>query len=580
MLVQLAERFGCARPDAHRADADVEMLAGIILGLEREIQRGPAGQAVYELLRRAHDPWTQLLTSPAQPVLVSEIVATFGANLTPLLPERLSATSEPIDAKMVEAAFIRAEALGHTRRDAQLEMSQLTAQTMRTGGYTIIQAGTGTGKSQGYLVPAALYAQATGRPVAISTFTHVLQAQLVERELPFVEQLVPGVTYAQLQGRANYLALSRLAEEIEDAFAEETLPAPRAWMLATLVRFAATSAHGNLDELGYTPQALEEFLSADGAVFQTLASVRSSLDDRPTTALPVGFYQRARENAERADLVVVNHALLLNSYLANVTDEEPFASVVICDEAHNLEDAATSALEQRVEERVLRRILRAIYDARTSNGLVRDCRRRLELATNDPNLVAIVKAVDDAHAALDSLVTQLHHYVANQTVVSRTELERYGVRVRIDQGALSAAGGPALRTAITSLAQALTILRTSLGMLVENARSIYQTQTSIEQGARRAHRTIRLARSLLRDLRTLIEHYNWFWSFNNTSNYVRIVELGRIEAMQGSDTTTKRLLRTPITISAVPINVGPLLWERLWSRLEYGDLYFGNPNRL
>src|SRR5713101_2838270 len=85
----LAERFGCAREDAHRADADVEMLAGIVQGLEREIQDGPTGAAVYELLRRAADLWVELLTPPATPALVPEIVATFGANLAPLLPERL-----------------------------------------------------------------------------------------------------------------------------------------------------------------------------------------------------------------------------------------------------------------------------------------------------------------------------------------------------------------------------------------------------------------------------------------------------------------------------------------------------------
>src|SRR5579884_2420160 len=251
----LAEYYDCARPDAHRADADVEMLGGIIRGLERDMQQEPGGSAVYELLRRAGDLWAELLTPPTSPALMPEISATFGANCTPLLPERLAATATPINATVIESTFAQAEVLGHSRRDAQLEMSQLAAETLRTGGYAIIQAGTGTGKSQGYLVPAALHARATGRPVAVSTFTRVLQNQLVERELPFVQQLVPGMTYAQLQGRANYLSLSRLAEEIEEAFADEALPAPRAWMLAALVRFAATSAHGNLDELGMTPQA-------------------------------------------------------------------------------------------------------------------------------------------------------------------------------------------------------------------------------------------------------------------------------------------------------------------------------------
>jgi ATP-dependent DNA helicase RecQ len=567
----LAEYYDCARPDAHRADADVEMLGGIVLGLEREIQQGPSGAAVYELLRRAGDPWAELLTPPAPPALVPEIVAAFGANLTPLLPERLPATIEPVNAAVVESTFAQAEALGRTRRDAQLEMSQVAAEALRTGSYAVIQAGTGTGKSQGYLVPAALHARATGQPVAVATFTRVLQGQLIERELPFVQQLVPGMTYAQLQGRANYLSLSRLAEEIEDALTDEMLPASRAWMLAALVRFAATSAHGNLDELGMTPQALEDYLQAEGRVLQTLASVRASRDDRSTASVPADFYQRARENAERADLVVVNHALLLVNSLDAEADEVPFAGAVICDEAHNLEEAATGALEQRVEERVLRRILRAIYDPRTGSGLVRDCRRRLELPANDPTLVAIVRSVDDAHAALDSLATQLHRYVMGQTVVAKADLERYGVRVRIDAGALSAAGGPALRTTATSLNQFLTILRNALTTLVERVPAVLQA-TSAEQDMRRVRRTLRLARALLRDLRSVVEHSTWFWSFQSTSNYVRIVELNRIEAPRGTTAAAggagNSSARPSVTISAIPINVGPLLWERLWSRLD------------
>ena len=565
----LAEYFGCARPDAHRADADVEMLAGIVRGLEREMQNGASGAAVYELLCRAHDPWIELLTPPPSLPLLPEIIATFGSNSTPLLPERLAPTRSPVTAAAVEATFVHAEELGRTRREAQLEMSQLTAETLRTGGYAVIEAGTGTGKSAGYLVPAALHARATGQPVAVATYTRVLQTQLVERELPFVQQLLPDMTYAQLQGRANYLSLSRLAEEVEDALSENTLLASRAWMLAALVRFAATSTHGNLDELGLTPQSLEDFLSAEGSVFQVLASVRSSVDDRPTSVTPVNFYQRARENAERADLVVVNHALLLKGNIDNTTEEVAFAGTVICDEAHNIEDAATSALEQRVEERVLRRILRAIYDSQSASGLVRDCRRRLGFATADATLVAMVKAIDDTSAALDSLVSQLHRYVAGQIVVARADMERYGISVRIDAGALSAVGGPALKTAAFSLNSSLAALCAALKTLV----NMLDTQVPVAaegQMTRRVRRTTRLARSLLRDLRTLVESSTVFWSFANSTTYVRIIELGKLESGSGTARTkqTSGILQAPVTIKTVPIHVGPLLWEKMWSRLE------------
>ncbi len=347
----LAKRFDCDRSDAHRADADVEMLAGIVQGLEREMHRSNTGAAVYELLRRADDAWAAVLKPPAEIPVVDEIIATFGANLVPLLPEREASIAMSLDSRAVVEVFAQAETLGRTRREAQLELAHLAADTFHRGGYAVIEAGTGTGKSQGYSIPAALQARASGRPVALSTFTRVLQTQLVERELPFVQQLVPGLTYALLQGRANYLSLSRLAEEVEDALADTHLSLTRAWTLAMLVCFAETSTNGTLEELGIQPGALEEYLSADGAVWQILASVRASRDDRRGSFAGTDFYQRARENAERADLVVVNHALLLSSFLGTAPDEELFASQVVCDEAHTLEEAATHALEQRVEEK-------------------------------------------------------------------------------------------------------------------------------------------------------------------------------------------------------------------------------------
>jgi len=525
----LARRFDSARSDAHRADADVEMLAGIIQGLERELHNSTTGAAVYELLRRAGDPWAGILKPPAQLPTAAEIITTFGAHLTALLPEREPSLPVLPDTLMVDEVFAQAEARGRTRREAQLELAHLATDTLREGGYAVIEAGTGVGKSLGYSLPAALQARAGGRPVALSTFTRVLQTQLVERELPFVQQLVPGLSYALLQGRANYLSLSRLAEEVEDALAETHLPAARAWMLATLVRFAEISAYGNLEELGYTPRSLEDYLAADGAVLQFLSSLRASRDDRSASFAGVDFYRRARENAERADLVVVNHALLLSNFLGTTLDEEPFATQVVCDEAHTLEEAATLALEQRVEEQRLRRILQAIYHPQGRGSLVLDSRRRLGLPSDDPVLLAIARAVDAAQAALDSLSQQLYRYVTNKIVVGRSDLQRYGVRVSIDLGALSAAGGPALRSAADALGHALSELRDALGQLVDRATAAAEQAEGQAGRTARVRRITRLARSLLRDLREVSEHYRWFWSFEHGSLYVRIVELGKIE---------------------------------------------------
>src|SRR5262249_20780790 len=161
----------------------------------------------------------------------------------------------------------------------------------------------------------------------------------------------------------------------------------------------------------------------------------------------------------------------------------------------------------------------------------------------------VARSVDTAQAALDSLSQQLYRYVTNKTVVARSDLERYGVRVSIDAGALSAVGGPALRSAADALGRALFALRGALSQLGEGATAAAeQNDGQPGQTAQRLRRISRLARSLLRDLHEVSEHYRWFWSFDNASSYVRIVELGKLE--QGAT-------RPPVSISGVPINVGP-----------------------
>ncbi len=553
----LAERFGCARAGAHDAAVDVAMLGSIIQGLGRELRDTETGAAVYELLRRAGDPWSYLLEPPHAIVSAQSISAHLARNITPLLEERHAASSR----ESVEAVFRRAEERGRSRREAQLQMAGEVRDLLETGGYGVIEACTGTGKSLGYLIPSAVDALATSSPVAVSTYTKVLQDQLVRRELPFVQELLPGLRYAQLQGRANYISVARLADELLEAFEAAHLLRPTAWTLGLLVRFAAESAHGNLEELAYIPRSLDEYLEADGAVFAMLSTVRSGRDDPPAGPLQE-FYTRARANAERADIIVVNHALLLTSYLGSADDEEPFATRLVFDEAHTLEDAATNALEQRVEETELRRLLRGIVAPR-SRGLLADARAAFGLDRDDETVVAVREAVDRVTGALDALATQLRKYVVNKTVVNRADLDRYGVRIAIDRGVFQAAGGPDLRTAVDTFRGALQGLSDSLVQL--HHRGNEAGPRGSEAAGRRARRVIRHLRRVVGDLKAIYETYGWFWSFAEGTTHVRMIELGKLPASRDGEPS-----RAPVALRGVPVNVGPKLWDGLWSRLDAG----------
>src|SRR5260370_2367091 len=127
----LAERFGYDTKNAHRADADVAMLSGIIQNLQQIILTEKSGQAVYEFFRRANDPWAQLLTPPTSAITPSEIIATLGAQVTPLLSELSTVSTGSVDSTAVEQAYTRAEAERRTRRPLQEPMSHLAADTLQ-----------------------------------------------------------------------------------------------------------------------------------------------------------------------------------------------------------------------------------------------------------------------------------------------------------------------------------------------------------------------------------------------------------------------------------------------------------------
>src|SRR5205807_2348525 len=101
---------------AHRADADVAMLVGILKGLQEAFRSSPTGAVAFDLLRRARDPWAEVLAPPDRSVTIDEVVPSLGASLVAPLPERDPAgATGPVDAARVAAVFTQAEALGRAK---------------------------------------------------------------------------------------------------------------------------------------------------------------------------------------------------------------------------------------------------------------------------------------------------------------------------------------------------------------------------------------------------------------------------------------------------------------------------------
>jgi ATP-dependent DNA helicase DinG len=219
-----------------------------------------------------------------------------------------------------------------------------------------------------------------------------------------------------------------------DALEEDRLAPVRAWTLGTLASFALTSPDGDLESLWPAISGIEAALDARGEGWTLVNAMRASAEGGRTERLPGGrrdFYAIVRENAVRADVVVLNHSLLLTQ--AVITgDQLPdlFSPFIVCDEAHNLEDAATSVLKYEVSEETVRRLLRAVHDRPRRAGLLAAA-RKAGLPAADEALKAAAAAVVEAVTHVDNLSQRLRSFVEAHTVASREERARYGAAVEI-----------------------------------------------------------------------------------------------------------------------------------------------------
>jgi ATP-dependent DNA helicase DinG len=243
------------------------------------------------------------------------------------------------------------QALGGSERPGQVLMADAVDRAIRTGEHLAVQAGTGTGKSLAYLIPAIRHAVTTGTTVIVSTATIALQRQLVDRDLPrlasALEPLLGSVpSFAILKGRRNYLCLHRLhagpADEGEDLFEAASAASPTSMLgrqIARLHEWSSQTDAGDRDELvpGVTERAWR----------QVSVSARECLG---LSRCPVGmdcFAEQARARAGRADVVVTNHALLAIDAMGQ-HQVLPEHAVVVVDEAHDLVDRVTSAATEEL----------------------------------------------------------------------------------------------------------------------------------------------------------------------------------------------------------------------------------------
>lgn len=257
---------------------------------------------------------------------------------------------------------LAAQALeGYECRPEQLAMARKVQEAMRGRFLVAAEAGTGVGKSFAYLAGAIDQAIRKQGPVLISTYTISLQQQLIEKDIPFLQGIVPHEFKAVLaKGRNNYLCLRRLEYArrrqrhlFEDSGAE----------LDQIVQWARQTADGSVSDLGFIPS---------WQVWQAVQSEHGVCRGRKCKTFRECFYWRNRRKLDSADLIVANHALLFSDLVlkeAGVGVMPEYKSVIL-DEAHTLEHVAEDHFGISVSQYSIGSMLNSLYHPRRRKGLL------------------------------------------------------------------------------------------------------------------------------------------------------------------------------------------------------------------
>jgi predicted DnaQ family exonuclease/DinG family helicase len=348
-LAALCERFDIPFPVRHRAAADAEAARLVFLRL-RELGLGLPAQTAAQAAQ-----WLSFTGCPYRGFF-REVADSALSQIAPLRADAPARTPDPVALRTKspltavppeEGVGILRSATEHPevlpsfdQRDEQETMVASVSDVFARDGRLIVEAGTGTGKSLAYLIPAACHAAVNGDRVVVSTATINLQEQLLKKDIPAVHALLEergsrsqeqgGLKACQLKGRRNYLCLKRF-----EALRTRAVMSDEEALLATRILIWLNQTEtGDRAELRLSQgeEAVWRRLSAEGA--------DCTSSNSPYVVDGSCFLQKARKIAEASHIVVANHALLLSDKARGGRVLPAYVRLIV-DEAHHLEDEAT-----------------------------------------------------------------------------------------------------------------------------------------------------------------------------------------------------------------------------------------------
>jgi len=363
-IKELANYFNL-KEASHRALGDCETLFQLICKLQEEYQKRNKSkkEALKYIAEKIEWWWSNFLLGEGKM-----------HNISNLVPKYVSKKKKKEDISNLELNKLFSLKQGDYSEDRpeQKKMANLVYNAFNNKKHIVIEAGTGTGKSKAYLLPSFLYALKNGVPVIISTYTKLLQDQLFDKEIPHIREVLGrDLKVAILKGKKNYICLQKFndfSNEIENNLSQRTLGMNKdnakisdrlAYLL--LSSWILETDKGYWDEIPYWfKKRISKEIEGNICNVDELCTKDTCSFHKEQKC----FLAKARAKARDADIIIVNHALTLleisTEEIASHTIFPETAKFIVFDEAHYLEEAATSAFERTISEDIFYYLLQQV----------------------------------------------------------------------------------------------------------------------------------------------------------------------------------------------------------------------------
>jgi ATP-dependent DNA helicase DinG len=415
-LSQLTEYLNIYHDDPHRAASDAYVTARLFITLKKKLATLPY-ETVEHLVKLE-----EKLKSDLRPLLQNQLTESAFSTVNPPQIETFrglafkeieetekediymdTSFGEYLDGIYEKNGALEKTLSGYEKREGQRDMSEEIYDAFQANKHALIEAETGTGKSLAYLLPAIYESLRTRKRLVVSTYTTQLQSQLLEEEIPLIRRLLSiPFTIALLKGKTHYISLERFEKELkETAHDNYDITLTKAMILVWLTE----TDTGDIDEI---------HLPSSGYLFyQRVSTDKEGYTDSYSPWLSKSYYHKAKRLAQKADIIVTNHALICTD-MFNDYEILPAYEKIIIDEAHHFQEIAAVHYGIKIDYANMLYTLNQLGLQNEESKLLAKILGRLEENTEHLPLNKWDEIITNAKNEIDDLFRQIFQYVVEQ----------------------------------------------------------------------------------------------------------------------------------------------------------------------